>query len=136
MLIDTKKPTTIIIFLIRRRPFLLNMFIVYLLYTMEDFRTRQYKRHFTSKPIFFIFLLIILFFLVRSTYISFYKRDKASEEHARFQKEYEELKARYDQLQADIDYLETERGAEQELRQRYDVVKEGEILIKIIEEEE
>jgi cell division protein FtsB len=102
---------------------------------MEDFRTRQHSKSFFSSPFFFVILLLVFVFFARSTYFSFYKKDKAAREHIEFQEEYTELKARYDKLQENIEYLETERGTEEELRKRYDVVKDGEILIKIIEEE-
>jgi len=110
------------------------MFIVYLSYTMDDFRTRQHKRRFTSSPLFAVILLIILFIFARSTYFSFYKKNKALNQQVQFEEEYTELKTRFDQLQENIQYLETTRGKEEELRTRYDVAKEGEILIKIIEE--
>ena len=44
------------------------------------------------------------------------------------------LKARAEVLEGDIEHLQSDRGLEEELRSRFDVAKEGEQVIIIVED--
>ena len=57
---------------------------------------RRSLYHWYHHPIFLLFLILFFFFLVTSTYRSFSKRQKASQEHDRIEKEYQELKEKKD----------------------------------------
>lgn len=46
------------------------------------------------------------------------------------------LQARKDALEAEVQYLSDERGIEAEMRRQFDVAKEGEKVVVIVEEEE
>lgn len=121
------------ILLIRLRPFLLKIFMIQLSYTMRDYRTRKRPNNFFRSRFFLWILFIILIFFARSAYSSFMKKKRAHTEEARYQERFEELQRKKQSLQEDIERLETERGLEEEYRARFNVVKEGETLIKIVE---
>jgi len=79
-------------------------------------------------------MFLVLILLVRSTYHSFQKRKISNEEQKRYQDEYEYLLEKKTSLEANIERLKTERGREEEYRERFNVVREGESVIRIIEE--
>lgn len=85
-------------------------------------------------PLIHLLMLIILAVLIRATYHSFRKRTLSEEEHTRYQDEYEYLLEKKRSLEANIERLKTERGREEEYRERFNVVREGESVIRIIEE--
>ncbi len=61
----------------------------------------------------------------------------ASEMHAKLEtkkRELEELEHRAQALESKVRYLEGERGIEEELRNRFDVVKEGEQVVILLDE--
>jgi cell division protein FtsB len=92
-----------------------------------------------KKPSFFHswFFIAILFFLlgifVRSTYASFVKKKTAEQEAFEFQKHLLDLEQKQQNLEHKIQKLETDRGLEEEFRRRFNVVKEGETMIRIVE---
>lgn len=45
------------------------------------------------------------------------------------------LRAQKEELQAEVQYLSNERGIEAELRRQFDVAKDGEKVVVIVEEE-
>ncbi len=102
---------------------------------MKDFRSRKKKTRFFRSKLFFFVLVLILVLFVRSTYMSFLKKQRAETEQAKYQEQLETLEKKKADLQYDIEKLQTERGLEEEYRSRFNVVQEGETLIKIIEEE-
>lgn len=135
MLIETRIPTTTITPWTRFLPFLLNKFIVYLLYTMKDFRTRKkQKGNFLHSWVAILFLGFLLGIFIKSTYASFVKKSQAEQERVRYNERLEELQNKRDDLEAKIESLNTERGREEEFRKRFNVVKEGETMIRIVEE--
>jgi cell division protein FtsB len=48
--------------------------------------------------------------------------------------ELQALEARKEQLQAEVDYLSDERGIEAEMRRQFDVAKDGETVVVIVDE--
>lgn len=55
-------------------------------------------------------------------------------EQERYENEYQYLLEKKESLEADIQRLNTQRGREEEYRRRFNVSKEGESVIRIIEE--
>ncbi len=92
-----------------------------------------------QKPSFFYSWLFIalLFFLLgvfaRGTYASFLKKKTAEQEEYEFQKHLQDLQNKKENLEHKIQKLETDRGLEEEFRRRFNVVKEGETMIRIVE---
>ena len=135
MLIATKIPTTTIARCARLRAFLLNTFIVYSSYTTMPRRqtTRPKSRAIHSWYV-LVPLAIIFGLFAKGAYTSFVKKRQADIEKDRYQERLDDLEATRTDLEAKIDKLETQRGREDEFRSRYNVVKEGETMIRIIDE--
>jgi cell division protein FtsB len=80
----------------------------------------------------FIFILAVL--LLYSAYNRYtVARDMKTRLEAK-KTELEELEQRASALQTEVEYLSGERGIEEELRNRFDVVKEGEQVIILLDE--
>jgi cell division protein FtsB len=63
-------------------------------------------------------------------------QERATEKRAELSDELMQLEGRASALEEDIVRLEDPRGIEAELRRRYDVAKEGEEVVVLIEEED
>mgnify|MGYP001473710519 CR=1 FL=1 len=102
---------------------------------MKDYRTRKTpKRNLLHSWIFILFLGFLLGVFIKSTYASFLKKNQAELEKERYSQRLEELEAKRHDLETKIENLNTERGREEEFRKRFNVVKEGETMIRIVEE--
>ena len=101
---------------------------------MFDFHEkRKIQRYLFSKPVigFIFFVALLLSFSVHSRYVV------SKEMQAKLDARYAELEAltlRAETLRAKVEYLEDERGVEEELRNRFDVAKEGEQVIILLDE--
>lgn len=101
---------------------------------MNDFRTRKKQTDSWTQSWFFLFfLLLVLGFFARSAYASFVKKRHADQERLKYEERVNELLLKKQALQERIENLNTERGVEEELRKRFNIVKPGETLIRIIE---
>lgn len=90
------------------------------------------KRIVYSRPA--LILLAVLFaFVAHGTWKVYEKASLAREQKNRITKELAELKSREADLQAKLAELRTERGLEEELRERFGVVKEGESVVVIVD---
>ena len=97
-------------------------------------QTRSTTNPFFHSWYFLIPLAIIFGLFAKGAYTSFVKKRQADIEKDRYQERLGELEATRADLEAKIDKLETQRGREDEFRSRYNVVKEGETMIRIIDE--
>ena len=118
----------------RLRPFLLNKFIVQSYYTMNVLRTRK-KRPFIYSWVFLIFLGFILGISLRAAFASFSKKKHADIERDKYELRKEDILEKKENLEGKIEALKTDRGIEAELRSRFNITKEGETMIRVIENE-
>lgn len=96
---------------------------------------RRMARFFFSKGT--MLLLLVLVALMGYAALNAYeRRQEAHERRMAVSDQLDRLRARADVLTADIAHLEDPRGIEAELRKRYDVGKEGEEVIILIDEPE
>jgi len=100
---------------------------------MFDFHEKRRIRAIVfSKPV-----IVIIFGLTVLSSFSVYERYKvANEMQARLDARIAELHAleeRAQLLEAKVDYLQNERGIEEELRIRFDVAKEGEEVVILLD---
>jgi cell division protein FtsB len=80
-------------------------------------------------------ILILLIFLIISTWKQ-YHQTKISEDRLNvIEEQYQELLLREEKLKVKIDRFGTQTGIEEELRSKYDLSREGENTIVIIEKE-
>ena len=103
---------------------------------MDRFKQkRQLKKRIYSKPILFI-LIIILAFLAHGTW-GIYKKSKQSKETLNVvQIEFDKLKEREEAIEKKIGRLGTETGLEEEIRSKFDVAREGEKIIVIVDNDD
>jgi|SRR3989344_1655490 len=99
---------------------------------LEFHKKRKQRRILYSKGV-LVLLLIIAVFLGKAN-LNVYKKNKESrEKRVRAEQEYKELAAREEKLQQANILLTTEEGIEQEIRKKFNVVKEGEETLVIVE---
>lgn len=100
---------------------------------MFDFHEkRKIQRYVYSRPVIgLIFILaIMLSFSVYDRYVV--SREMREKLEAKYQ-ELEELEMRAQALESKVQYLGDERGIEEELRSRFDVAKEGEQVVILLD---
>ena len=102
---------------------------------MNSITRRKRKQSWYHNPLFLFVLLILLVVFSRSVYFSFIKKNKAHQEYVQYEQRHTELEQKREQLNIDIEMLKSDRGREEEYRERYNAVREGEKVIRIIEEE-
>ena len=73
--------------------------------------------------------LVVLFFLMRTTWQIYGKEREAAQEHANEAQALAELSARKAALSTEIDRLNSPQGIDAEIRERYPVAKTGEEVI-------
>ncbi len=102
---------------------------------MFDFHEKRKLRSlFYSKPVSVILfvLAILLSFSAYNRYtVAGDMKDKLEAKRAELQK----LEDRAQSLETKVEYLENERGVEEEIRNRFDVAKEGEQVVILIDPE-
>ncbi len=83
------------------------------------------------------FILLLVVILISNAALKMYKRSKDTKEYLKaVEIQYLALEARYNASTEDLEYLKSETGMEREIRSKFDLAKEGEKAILIIEEEE
>ena len=91
------------------------------------------KQSFFYSWFFIAFLFFLLGVFIRSTYASFQKKKIAENEQLEYQAHLQDLSEKKENLENKIHILETDRGLEEEFRKRFNVVKEGETMIRIVD---
>lgn len=101
---------------------------------MFDFHEKRRIRELLySKPA-IGFLLLLTILLSVSAYNRYEIAEETKERLEAKQAELDALEQRADILETKVRYLEDERGVEEELRSRFDVAKEGEDVIILVDE--
>ncbi len=99
---------------------------------MELNKKKTYRR-FIYSPLFLLLLLSILLVLLKAVWGVYKKEEMSSNYLAREQLEFTKLKSREKELGKSVEYLKTEKGIEAEIRSKFRVVKEGESVAVIID---
>ncbi len=79
---------------------------------------------------------IVLFVLLRANYSLYVRNDAARENRETLKRELATLEQRRDRLSATLGRIGTEKGEEIALREQYDVGKEGEELLVVVDLDE
>lgn len=99
---------------------------------MDFYEKRKLKKILYSKPILAILVIIVIWFSFAVW--SMYKKERDTQLKKIEQKEIlEELKTREASLSKEIEKLNTKYGIEQEVRSKFEVGKEGEEMIIIVD---
>jgi cell division protein FtsB len=96
---------------------------------MDDFQAKSRMRRLVySRPV-IVVLVIIIVLLARPVWKIWLKSRAVAREQAQVAAELKELELRRDFLEQEIAALQTPRGIEGEIREKFPVVKEGEKVI-------
>lgn len=101
---------------------------------MRHFRQQHHEvARLLGRRLITVVLLLILAGMVHGVWGVFQKEREAREKRIDAEIELAELKKREKELQAELADLKTDRGMEARLRQQFEVAKEGEGLIVIVD---
>lgn len=102
---------------------------------MREFQERRFWRRIIFSKVSFAFLVGILVFLVYSAAKIYIRSREAREANNLIEQEIESLEAKKTELEASVNRLQTEAGAEGEIRSKFPVQKPGEQTVVIVEGE-
>lgn len=102
---------------------------------MFDFHEKRKIRNIVFSKFTILILLILTILLSMSVFERFMALRAIAEKRAIREAELHELRQRAAALEAEVEYLQHGRGIEEELRNRFDVAKEGEQVIIIVDDE-
>ncbi len=103
--------------------------------SMKEFQEKNtVKRRLYSKTT--IVILFFLFLLTARGLFFVYQKERITRvEVARVQKQKDDLQKRYEIIKENGERLKTEEGIEAEIRTKFDVVKEGEEVIVVVDKD-
>ena len=104
---------------------------------MKDFQERQKKttnRKKYSKTL-LVVMLLILVLLVRGVFSVYAKERESQGEIDRILTQKSELEKRHSNIAEQSDALKSEAGVESEIRNKFDVIKQGEGVIVIVDKQ-
>ena len=103
---------------------------------MINFQNKRRIRQTLGSPAFTIVLLLILVFLFESGFSIFEKKQDTSTRHDLVASEMRNMESERAFLETEIQYMATERGKEEEVRKKFGVAEEGELMAVIVESDE
>jgi cell division protein FtsB len=103
---------------------------------MFDFQQKRKIRAMAESRAVWVVLLILATFVLVSTYERYTIARDMSHYRAEAERELESLKMRHSELEAEVKYLSNERGIEAEMRRQFDVARDGEKVVVIVEADE
>jgi cell division protein FtsB len=103
---------------------------------MLDFHEKRKIRSYIYSPVVVIVLVILSVILSVSVFERFKVEREMAERRAETEERLEELRLRAAALEGKVEHLENDRGIEEEIRTRFDVAKEGEQVVIIVDESE
>jgi cell division protein FtsB len=100
---------------------------------MLEFQEKRRFRRLLYSRVTFIILLLILIWLLNAVWKVYKKQDMTKDNLAKTAIDLEDLKAREKMLSLEIDRLKTEGGTEEEIREKYGLVKPGEEVLVVVD---
>ena len=101
---------------------------------VREFSQKRKIRRMLYSPLSLIILSIILFFIAKGSFGVYQKYSLSKNELNNSEKELSTLQEKKDNIFAKVEKLETETGIEREIRSKFDVAREGEKMIVIVED--
>jgi len=80
-------------------------------------------------------LVIVLFLLVRPTWNIYQKSREGERKREQAESELQLLNERKQELQSDVEYIQSSRGFDQKIRDKFGVAKKGETMVVIIRDD-
>ncbi|MEK9184751.1 MAG: septum formation initiator family protein [Patescibacteria group bacterium] len=100
---------------------------------MLEFKKKQKIKKWLYSP-WIIFILLFILLIGLDAVWNIYKKEQISKNNLVLaQQNLDKLKSRYDILKSEVDWLSTPEGIEEEIRNKFSVVKEGEQVAIIVE---
>lgn len=100
---------------------------------MEELRRKQkLKKRLYSTPA-LVILVLITFIFIRGTYIVFTKKAESAQYVTALEAKETALKEEQSQLTQNIESLKTDAGLEKEVKEKYNVAKEGEHVVILVD---
>lgn len=101
---------------------------------MKGIKKRRKKNILNSRVLLLVLLIIAIFF-ANGAY-KMYKRSKDTRNYlSSMSQRFEQLESRYKNTKEDLEYIESDTGKEKEIREKFNLAKEGENAIVIIDED-
>ena len=102
---------------------------------MAEFQKKQNKNKLIYSPLMLFGLLVIVLIFMYNMIELVEKSRETAKKRDLMIKNIESLQARENAIKNEIANLETEKGAEEAVREKYRVVKEGEKMVVIVDQE-
>jgi cell division protein FtsB len=101
---------------------------------MFDFQQKRKIRAMAESRVVWVVLLVLATFVSVSTFERYTIARDMAEDRDEAEAELQALKVRHDELEAEVKYLSNERGIEAEMRRQFDVARDGEKVVVIVED--
>ena len=103
---------------------------------MLEFQEKRKLRRFLYSRITLVILLVIIFFILKAVWGVYEKQSIAKENLKKISTNFNTLQGRELILTSEINRLKTDSGVEEEIREKYGLVKPGEEVLVIIDSDE
>ena len=103
---------------------------------MREFQDKERRKRYLYSPIVLLLLSILVFFMAKGAASVMNKERESRAKVSELDKESQKLESRQKMLQANIGKLETEEGVIEEIRQKFNVTREGENVTIIVDNQE
>lgn len=103
---------------------------------MSSYEQRKHPLHLISWRLVTVGMVGVLTFLILATWGAYEKERETREKRAVAEQEFTRIDAQKNALEAEIEHLNTQQGLEAELRSQFDLGKDGEGLIVVVDKEE
>lgn len=102
---------------------------------MFDFHQKRKLRTVLGSRVTQVIILVVAFFILLSAYDRFLIAQEMAQRRAAVESEIATLEERRGILETEVQYLSNERGIESEMRRQFDIAREGEQVVIILEDE-
>ena len=101
---------------------------------MFDFQQKRRIRTIFTSRITWVVLLVIASFIIVSAYDRYLIARDMADRRLEVETEIRALELRKDNLEAEVQYLSNERGIEAQMRRQFDIAREGEQVVIILDD--
>jgi uncharacterized protein YlxW (UPF0749 family) len=101
---------------------------------MREFQEKRFWRKVIYSRFSFIFLILVLAFMVYSAAKVYLRSRRASQANNLISQEIKSLEDKKNELQTSVERLQTQAGAEEEIRSKFPVQKPGEEAVVIVDQ--
>lgn len=102
---------------------------------MLDFQQKRKIKSLAYNRVTLVILFIVVLLVMRSTWVVYKKKQSSQETRNLIQKNVEELRLRSEEIRQKISKLDTVTGIEEEIRLKFNVIKNDENVVIIVDED-